>query len=125
MLSKGIMISKLKKKRMKLLVEALRSGKYKQTGNCLRDEKSYCCLGVACDIYRKETGKGRWRSLGSPRELKSFQGSTGYLPDKVMEWFGFPIREGFESDNVSLARRNDAGHSFQSIADLIEKHYDL
>ena len=37
-------------------VEALRSGKYKQTTYVLRREDSYCCLGVLCDI----AGRGKW-----------------------------------------------------------------
>ena len=31
-------------------LEALRSGKYKQTTGRLQDSKGFCCLGVACDV---------------------------------------------------------------------------
>ena len=39
-------------------VEALRSGEYKQGVGCLYDSRhdKYCCLGVACKVYEKETG---------------------------------------------------------------------
>lgn len=37
----------------KLWVEALRSGEYEQTNGALRYEDKFCCLGVACDLYRK------------------------------------------------------------------------
>jgi hypothetical protein len=37
-------------------VEALRSGKYKQTEHVLQDTNGYCCLGVACVVYEQETG---------------------------------------------------------------------
>ena len=41
-------------------VDALRSGEYKQTRGALRgddegNEPKFCCLGVACDLYAKET----------------------------------------------------------------------
>ena len=34
----------------KLLVAALRSGKYKQCTGALRKDDGFCCLGVACDV---------------------------------------------------------------------------
>ena len=30
---------------------ALRSGKYPQSRDGLRNKEGYCCLGVACDVY--------------------------------------------------------------------------
>ena len=39
------------KERVAALVAALRSGRYEQGHNRLKDEYGgYCCLGVACDI---------------------------------------------------------------------------
>src|SRR5688572_5158099 len=38
------------------LVDALRSGKYKQAIGKLRNEEGFCCLGVGADI----SGKGEW-----------------------------------------------------------------
>jgi hypothetical protein len=40
--------------------ETLRSGNYQQTQDYLRDHMGHCCLGVLCDIYRVEQGKGQW-----------------------------------------------------------------
>lgn len=48
------------------LVNALRSGNYKQTQRALArknretGEISYCCLGVACEIYLQEVKKQHW-----------------------------------------------------------------
>lgn len=43
------------------LVAALRSGEYKQERFGLRTTNdNFCCLGVACDVYRKATGDGEW-----------------------------------------------------------------
>ena len=44
----------------KKLIKALRSGEYKQCRAVLRDSRRFCCLGVACDIYSKETGLAIW-----------------------------------------------------------------
>lgn len=58
--------TKLKPEVKEKWLNALRSGEYEQTNGCLRDmgnEKipsGYCCLGVLCDVYIKDTGKGHW-----------------------------------------------------------------
>jgi hypothetical protein len=46
------MVSMTDEKKVRVLawVNALRSGNYKATKNCLRDEKGFCCLGVLCDL---------------------------------------------------------------------------
>ena len=40
-------------------ITALRSGEYNQDsdGGYLKTCDGYCCLGVLCDLYVKETGK--------------------------------------------------------------------
>ena len=48
------------KERVKKLVEALRSEEYTQTTGTLHNLDGYCCLGVACDVFLKETGIGEW-----------------------------------------------------------------
>ena len=64
------MDSKIKK----LWLDALRSGKYPQTQGYLRSSKrddrpeGFCCLGVLCDLFQKDTGKGRWQSKDSEEQ---------------------------------------------------------
>ena len=41
----------------KIWVKALRSGKYKQTTTKLRDTFGFCCLGVACDLFKEKHQK--------------------------------------------------------------------
>lgn len=62
------------KERLQLLVDALYSGEFQQTQGVLKRSKpipqfetggpvlpvGYCCLGVACEIMRRETGTGKW-----------------------------------------------------------------
>ena len=43
-------------KNQKLWISALQNGMYAQTKEHLRDEIGFCCLGVACDLYEKDTG---------------------------------------------------------------------
>ena len=42
---------------MKLVIKALRSGEYAQTKESLQDDHGYCCLGVMCAVFEKETGR--------------------------------------------------------------------
>jgi hypothetical protein len=100
----------MKKTVKKKWVEALRSGKYRQGRGYLRSTVrtsavdgggGYCCLGVLCDIYRKETGKGKWRRA-SYGETYSFEADGGqrsdcFPPQAVIEWAGL------ELDNPILA----------------------
>ncbi len=55
------MPTKTQKKNRAKLVAALRSGKYEQDNGYLHTDKGFCCQGVACDIFKKET-KGKWET---------------------------------------------------------------
>lgn len=58
-------LTKKDRKEIKTWTKALRSGKYKQTTKKLQDNKGYCCLGVACELFTKEDYKlkkyGFWK----------------------------------------------------------------
>jgi len=116
----------------KELVVALRSGKYQQGINCLRPtENSFCCLGVACDIFlpgywsvENHNGHMAWYS-------KNTQGSV--LPYDVvvkLKWYDeqgtttIPVNrddlDSMGSDFYDLATLNDSGFTFNQIADIIE-----
>jgi len=96
-------------------VEALRSGKYKQTKNHLKDECGYCCLGVLCDI----SNLGSW-DIGA----KSYGGMSGALCDKVRDWAGISNEAGYFLDGGNLINFNDVEHlDFNQIAKLIEQKW--
>src|SRR5690348_18296721 len=61
-------------------VKALRSGEYKQGTSLLYNSanETYCCLGVLCDLYTKET-KIEYRKDGEIKEI---------LPNEVIKWAG-------------------------------------
>lgn len=98
---------------------ALRSDNYTQTSGKLRINDSFCCLGVLCDLYSKETGN-EWE--GYNYSFK-FLGSTGVLPWKVCDWANLRDEGALlnEEGNSSLWSLNDSGKTFEEIADVIEK----
>jgi len=106
-------------------VEALRSGKYTQGTERLRNEDgSMCCLGVLWDV----THPGEWRHGSAEQwwarcELPdggSVEFNTSF-GDEGESWFGLS-----EADQETLIMMNDGGapfedkKSFQEIADFIE-----
>lgn len=112
------------KENINKLVDALRYGEYKQTQKCLRDENGYCCLGVACDIYNKETGEGYWGAFN--QFLSGPETEYQILTYTVRDWFGFCSKNplvALAGTTEQLAALNDRGFSFAEIADLIEKEY--
>ena len=107
------------------LVEALRSGEYVQARDSLRNEDRYCCLGVACDLYRQEEGGPDWDHY---KARWSYMGTSHNLPERVRRWLDFKrngglLGEPFQRDSKlfeSLLDMNDSGMSFTGIADVIE-----
>ena len=99
---------------MKKVVKALRSGEYKQGKDALESKEGYCCLGVMCDVYQKETGA----KLRLNRE--GIYGSN--LADQVgvQEWVGLKYMCGDSTYNEPLTDMNDGGKTFSEIADFIE-----
>ena len=133
--------AKLTPKVKKAWVGALRSGNYDQIEGYLRLGNGYCCLGVLCDL-----GSGKWRKPteaeskgeGLPHDAKIYcpVGGFGDLPhDKgldgriTLERGTYPPptvveKSGINKDDMSaLTSLNDAGCSFDEIADFIEEHF--
>lgn len=115
-------------------VAALRSGQYAQTEGVLRNEEGYCCLGVLCDLYAKETGM-EWFTQNN--EHFTMHGNDGVLPLEVRRWADLPHEHGKyvevmtnedgETDppypaSPSLTELNDRwGYDFKQIAEVIEE----
>ena len=104
-------------------MNALRSGEYSQTRGYLRTTEGFCCLGVLCDLYSKETGT-EWVENYELENSSSFLEEFATLPKEVMEWSGLEYPNPyFDFENgVSLASLNDGGKEFNEIADVIEKY---
>ena len=114
---------------VRLWVDALRSGKFKQTTTTLASRPkgnghrySYCCLGVACEIsgVAKAT-----RSTGNKKVEKGYDGEHGTLPYSVRGWLGLsdanPELAYVEESLVSI--NDNHGATFDEIADLIERSW--
>ncbi len=96
-------------------VDALRSGKYKQTKSALRQGDYYCCLGVACDVL----GDGKWDAIARADSweyrFSDGQRKAGDLPVSMLDKLGLSTEE-----QRVLIDMNDDGDSFAKIADRIE-----
>lgn len=113
-------------------IAALRSGDYKQSRGQLRTtersdglgREGYCCLGVLCDVYRKEHG-GRFTDNGVHFEaLNDTRVGGDYISSaSVVAWAGLPVEpDGRVHGFSDLVLRNDAWRqTFSQIADYIEE----
>jgi hypothetical protein len=132
-------VQKMKPEVKALVVAALRSGEFKQTQATLRRGDGFCCLGVICEIYRRETGNGLWVPLDAPvpgdEDRLAFIADTQhsirervFLPTEVAEWCGFDTDEPYHSDPVvngfstTAADMNDSGNTFLEIAAVIKEN---
>ncbi len=112
----------------KLWVEALRSGEFKQTKKVLSKEGEHCCLGVACVLYQDEVGD---LDVEEKEFFTTYDACATTLPDKVQTWLGLANNEGLWrqpaifKNQTSLTTMNDAGASFEAIADTIEAKPEL
>ena len=67
-------------------LDALRSGEYKQANGALHEidpatgAASFCCLGVLCDLHRKETKWGEWIKDGREESQFTYLGGESVLP---------------------------------------------
>lgn len=127
---------------IKTWIETLRSGEYRKTKLALRlkGKKSYsfCALGVATDLFRKQFG-GEW--VGDMGDNFKYEGCTygcEELPPPVASWlFGDKRRTNpkvpiFDNEGkrreVDLTSVNDGSifnraFSFNEIANILEDHY--
>jgi hypothetical protein len=106
-------------------VTALRSGEYKKGIYRLHTKDGrYCCLGVLCDLYRKETGHGTWMEypLGGGNFYEFLNVNT-MLPVEVHLWAKLTP---YDIIKMQLVARNDQdlgrAYSFDDIATIIENH---
>jgi hypothetical protein len=118
------------KGRIRLLVEALRSGQYKQGKERLHrvspeGHHTWCCLGVACDVAIKSGLSVTTEFDAFPHEgdnVITYDGRVMFLPLSVWGWYGFDNRDPHAGD-YSLTWWNDNGFSFEKIADEIEAEF--
>lgn len=106
------MRAELKKK----WIEALRSGKYKQTKGVLRNESGFCCLGVLCDISGEE-----WEPGSDGEFYAKGMSSWSVISGDLRAELG-PDENVCDDVHDKLTDMNDYGSSFEEIADWIEEN---
>lgn len=138
-------MNNINKELVKQWVEALRSGKYKQGRQALRNkDEEYCCLGVLCDISKKDLGTDWEPDIDEDGdfEIYAMEKNAGVLPDKVWEYLGkeatdykvqisttnskLPdfVTNDCPSRYLYLITLNDVYKlSFEQIADIIEEEF--
>lgn len=137
----------MKKEVMEKWVAALRSGEYQQIDGRLRSfepdvdgKYSYCCLGVLCDLHRKEiTPDGsdhhyQWGEVPGKTGTTTTAYANHYdtLPMSVREWAGVrssdpdlladPYGEGQCPMNIT-SLNDDLSFEFPLLAQLIEEQW--
>jgi hypothetical protein len=109
-------------------LRALRSGKYKKgVGHLNTNDQKFCCLGVLCEIAKKD---GVVEKTWGLHDIMRYGGRDGVLPEEVVAWAG--VEDCNPSVNGrALAEHNDGYRefgvekrpkSFIQIAKLIEKY---
>jgi hypothetical protein len=106
-------------------IAALTSGEYQQTQGKLKNDNSFCCLGVLCDLYSKKTGIPWQQKDGEPIDSYRFYNETELLPLTISNWAGLgdidnPIVE-YGEEQMCISDLNDTGKSFKEIAVIIEE----
>lgn len=107
---------------------------YKQGRECLRDANDkFCCLGVLCDLYVKETGKAEWEDNSLNIMDYTIHGNKSLLPHEVVEWAELDNQNPFYIDPehpearskgaVYLTALNDRGYTFEELKQVIKKHF--
>ena len=105
---------------------ALKSGDYRQGRMELKNGPEFCCLGVLCDLYIKETGKGEWED-STFASVEDFDHEDENLPNGVREWAELPscdpqVTIG-DGQKVNISRANDGyTGSVRLGAKSVEKH---
>ena len=91
-------------------IQALESDEYKKGTEKLRIGEEFCCLGVLCDIYSKETGLGEWKG-DVFNETVTRNKHFSVLPVVVKKWAGLkgvnPKIKSSDKDVQSIAEVND------------------
>lgn len=90
-------------------IDALRSGKYKQTDKAFRDCNGFCAMGVLYDV----DDPSGWYAVSGRVEKNQYN-------IKSSSYYGYDYTHYNE-----ITTMNDLGKSFEEIADYIEKNVDI
>jgi hypothetical protein len=114
------------KARRESWAKILLNGDYKQAREVLHDgEDRFCCLGVACDLYRRVEMEGEWRDqdyvIPGDTEDLYFPDADGSVKDDVADGtLNYTVRNwlGFDTDNPGV----QISDIVEAIPDFLDKH---
>lgn len=108
-------------------IQALESGEYKKGTERLKTPEGYCCLGVLCDIYAKETELGSWSGNNFKVNTNHFN-HIAVLPQDVLKWAGLrfnnPLIDHSNEYIKSIAEVNDhesPSGTFKEVIEIIKE----
>ena len=108
-------------------IAALESGEYKQGTGFLRSIKNeFCCLGVLCDVFQKETEKGEWQNGHFVYGESNNVFLPSYLASEISISSNGLLKTSIECGDLrryNLAALNDTGMPFKEIAQVIREQF--
>lgn len=106
-------------------IAALRSEKYPQTTEILRNCQGYCCLGVLTDLYLQEKGEEWGQQVREGDTYYHFNYDAENISSFVINWAGLNSYDPdvvYNEDLSTLITLNDKERlNFNQIADVIEE----
>lgn len=99
-------------------IEALRSGKYTQGKNCLKNiDNTYCCLGVLVKVFEDHYGLKFDQKINCSHNAMVFgsQCSIAAPPEIVIDWIKLEPKH----QNLLMNLNDKHGCSFAGIADVL------
>ena len=93
-------------------LDNLLSGEFVQgTGALRRNDNTWCCLGVACETYRRATGEGEWNLWNSSEISYEFildgKHEDSVMPWEVARWLGLESQNPYINEYNTAAEYND------------------
>lgn len=109
----------------KLWIDDLLSGP-PQTIGYLQTSEGFCCLGRLCELAMQHGVKLETTpyQTAASTDVVSYNDTSSYLPDEVMEWAGMRTSCGHYNQDQDLSMLNDNGKTFAEIAEVIRSNVD-
>jgi hypothetical protein len=117
---------------LELCLRDLESGEFTQGRGSLRSTgevgDTWCCLGVFCERYRRETGDGEWLPQVRSASILVFRvaghNEYGVMPEAVCAWLGLRANPQLQNSfQGNAAECNDKGWPFPKIARAFRTRY--
>lgn len=108
-------------------ITALRSGEYEQGKYLLHNlnNNTFCCLGILCELALQDGVD--ITVIDTLAGANSYDGCKFVLPLSVQNWSGMRSVDGTAKSQIylSLSGLNDAGTTFEEVAEIIERNMEF